>query len=132
MEEIKLSITLPVNADKLYSAWLNSRIHTLFTGGEASIKSTRGATFTAWDGYIFGKNLELKKGEYIKQSWRTVEFQEDWPDSILELCFTEKNGKTKLELYHYNLQKGQAEKYKKGWKEHYFKPMKKFFSDKAL
>lgn len=130
MEKIKLSITLPVAAKELYNAWLNSKKHTAFTGGEAVMSNKVNGEFTAWDEYISGKNLELKEGEFIKQSWRTAEFNEDAPDSILELTFHEKAGKTKLDLYHYNLQKGDGKKYSDGWKDHYFEPMKAFFSGK--
>lgn len=108
MEKIKLSVTLPVPAKTLYKAWLNSKSHTAFTGGAAKASTKIGGNFTAWDGYISGKNLELKENQFIKQSWRTVEFAKDAEDSILELSFTEKNGKTTLELYHHHLQSGDG------------------------
>jgi activator of HSP90 ATPase len=130
MEEIKLSVTLPVKADELYNAWLDSKKHSAFTGGEAKLTKKAGAEFTAWDEYISGKNLELKEGKFIKQSWRTSEFPDAAPDSILELSFEEKGNKTKLDLYHYNLQKGDAKKYGDGWKAHYFEPMKAYYSKK--
>ncbi len=128
MEEIKLSITIPVKASEIYKAWLNSKGHTLFTGGEANISNKKNALFTAWDGYISGKNLELIKDKFIKQNWRTVEFNKNWPDSILEITLTETAGKTKLDLFHYGLQKGDGKKYKEGWKQHYFEPMKEFYT----
>ena len=130
MEEIKMSITLPVAAKELYSAWLDSKKHTLFTGGEAKINKKTGSSFTAWDGYISGKNIELKDSEFIKQTWRTTEFNEAAVDSVIEISFEEKAGKTKLSLRHYNLQKGDGKKYKDGWKQFYFEPMKAYFSGK--
>ena len=102
MERIKMSITLPVKASELYDAWLDSKKHTAFTGGDAHMSKKVNREFTAWDEYISGKNLELKDGKFIKQSWRTMEFKDDAPDSTLELTFEEKAGKTKLSLYHYN------------------------------
>lgn len=130
MEKIKMSITLPVSASELYNAWLDSKKHTAFTGGEAHVSKKLNGEFTAWDEYISGENLELKDGKFIKQSWRTVEFKKDDPDSTLELTFEEKRGKTTLNLYHYNLQKGDGKKYGKGWEDHYFKPMKAYFKAK--
>lgn len=128
MGKINISVTLPVKAIDLYNAWLDSKKHSAFTGGKAKISGKIGASFSAWDEYITGKTLELVEGEFIKQSWRTVEFPEGAEDSILELKFEEKDGKTKLHLTHYNLQRGDAEKYEEGWKDHYFKPMKTYFS----
>lgn len=130
MEKIKMSVTFPVKAKDLYHSWLNSESHTAFTGGEAICSNKVGGEFTAWDGYIWGKNMELHEGKFIKQTWRTSEFPSKAPDSLLELTFEEKAGKTKLSLYHYNLQKGDAKKYTDGWKAHYFEPMKEFFGDK--
>lgn len=130
MEKINLSITLPVKAKELYNAWLDSEKHAEFTGGDATCSNKVGDNFEAWDGYIWGKNVELNEDKFIKQTWRTSEFPSKAPDSILELTFEEKAGKTKLSLYHYNLQKGDAKKYTDGWKAHYFEPMKEYFGSK--
>jgi activator of HSP90 ATPase len=129
MESLKLSLTLPVSAEKLYKAWLSSKGHTAFTGGAATASTKLNAKHTAWDGYISGKNIELIPNKKIVQTWRTVEFPESAPDSILEVTFEEKAGKTKMNLYHHGLQKGDAKKYKDGWQQHYFEPMKEYFSE---
>lgn len=131
MNEIDISLVLPVAHDQLYKMWLSSKYHTEFTGGAARINAKAGARFTAWDGYINGKNLELIPGKFIKQTWRTAEFDLDQPYSVLELFFEEKEkGKTRLRLHHYNLTKADVMKYKKGWKEFYFAPMKIYFTTK--
>lgn len=128
MESLKMKIVLPVKADKLYKAWLNSKEHTLFTGAEAKASDKVNGKFTAWDGYIEGKNVELIPGKKIVQTWRTSEFADDAPDSKLEITFEEKAGKTTLNLAHSNLQKGDAKKYTDGWKQFYFTPMKQYFT----
>jgi len=131
MDKIKLTVTLPVSPKKIYDAWLNSKAHSAFTGGKASASSKVKGKFTAWDGYITGKNLELKAGKKIVQTWRTTEFPETAPDSLLEVSLAPKaGGKTTLTLVHTNIPKGQGKQYKSGWKEHYFEPMKAYFSAK--
>ena len=128
MEKIRLSVRLKAKPEVVFEAWLNSKQHSLFTGSEANISNRIGATFTAWDGYISGKNLEIKGGDTIIQSWRTTEFAPEDPDSKLEIRFEEKDGKTQLTLIHTQIPNGQGDAYKKGWKEFYFQPMKKYFS----
>lgn len=129
MDKLKMSVTLPATPQKIYDAWLNGREHARFTGGKASASSKVNGKFTAWDGYITGKNLELKNGRKIVQAWRTIEFPVDAPDSILEITFDKKpGGKTALTLRHTNIPRGQGKQYKSGWKEHYFEPMKEYFS----
>ena len=97
------------------------------TGGEAQISNEVGASFTAWDGYITGTNLELLTNEKIVQSWRTSQFEEDEEDSRLEISFSEIDGETELTLQHSNLPES-GEHYRTGWGNHYFQPMKIYFS----
>ena len=127
---IKLTANFPVTAKILYDSWLNSSLHSNFTGEKAVIDGRVGGKFKAGDGYISGSNLILQPYGRIVQSWRTKEFPDSAPDSRLEILFEKHNIGTKITLIHTQLPNGQEKKYEKGWKEHYFKPMKKFFKKK--
>jgi activator of HSP90 ATPase len=129
-DSIELSILLNARAEILYKAWLNSREHGNFTGSPAKVDPNLKGKFTAWEGYIFGSNVKLEPYTKIVQAWRTTEFDEKEEDSTLEIIFEEKDDKTKLTLKHYNIPEGQGEDYKKGWKDFYFKPMKKYYNKK--
>jgi activator of HSP90 ATPase len=129
-EKVKLSVTLPASPDVIYKAWLSGKEHTAFTGEETKSSSKKGGSYTAGGGYMWGKNLELDPGKKIVQSWHSTDFPKDAEDSRLELLL-EKSGKgTKLTLVHSNIPDGQKDRYKEGWKEFYFKPMKKYFKKK--
>ena len=131
MKSFKLSVTLPVGVSELYKAWLDSKQHTVFTGGEANCSSKLNGAFTAWDGYISGKNLELLPDEKIIQEWRAADFAEDDKSSLLQLNFESAGrGKTKLTLSHSHLPDNLADSLKSGWREHYFIPMKAYYSKK--
>lgn len=124
--EFTVNTTIKAPALEIYNGWLNSKIHSEMTGGSAEVSNEVDKKFTAWDEYISGINLELKPG-FIKQSWRTTDFENDQEDSILEIHFKEtKTGSTKITLHHYNLLEKDFS-YKKGWVEHYFEPMKEYF-----
>jgi activator of HSP90 ATPase len=101
------------------------------TGGAAKATARVGGSFTAWDGYISGKNIELKSPARILQSWRTTEFSADTPDSRLEILLEETKGGTKVTLVQSSIPEGQAASYKQGWIDHYFEPMKEYFSKKT-
>jgi activator of HSP90 ATPase len=120
----KISATIPATPDAIFKAWLSTKGHTAMTGSPAKVT---GKKFTAWDGYIFGRTLELDPNRRIVQAWRTPEFPDDAPDSQLEVLFTKVQGGTKVTLVHTDIPEGQAESYKQGWKDFYFKPMKKYF-----
>ncbi|MDQ5870233.1 MAG: SRPBCC domain-containing protein [Thermoproteota archaeon] len=70
---------------EVYDAYINGRKHSVFTGGKATCDPKVGGKFTAWDGYISGKNVELNKGRKIIQEWQTTEWPPRYPPSILEL-----------------------------------------------
>ena len=79
----KLVSTIPASPEAIYDAWLDSAGHSKMTGGEAKASDKVGGAFTAWDGYIWGKNIELVRGKRIVQSWRTSQFTDADPNSIL-------------------------------------------------
>jgi len=126
-DSIKLSITLPAEPKVLYNSWLNSNKHSEFTNSTANIEKKVGSSFTAHDGYISGKNELLHMNKRIVQSWRTTDFPADHPDSKLEITFEKVEKGTKLILNHSNLPSDTGKTYRKGWRDHYFKPMKEYF-----
>jgi len=127
LEKLELSIILPVSPEQLYQAWLDSQSHSDFTGAQAVIDPVVGGEFSAWDGYISGKTLELEPFRRILQSWRTTDFQESEPDSTIEILFEPVDGKARLILNHSNIPEGQAESYRQGWEDYYFTPMLEYF-----
>lgn len=127
-DNIKLSVTLPTNPSKIYKAWLDSSEHSAFTNSKTHIKRKVGSKFTAGDGYIEGEIKQMVLSKKIVMSWRTTDFPEDSEDSMLEVNLEENNDSTKVILIHENLPEGDGKKYRKGWKDHYFAPMKEYFA----
>lgn len=124
--EFTLTVTFNTRAEKIYKAWLTAQGHTLMTGSPAKVDGCVNGEFTAWDGYIWGRFLELEENKRIAQAWRTGEFAEEAEDSRVEVLLEEEKGKTKLTLKHSNIPEGQAEGYKQGWEDFYFKPMREW------
>lgn len=126
-DKFTLKAELPAEPEKVFKAWLSSDGHSAMTGSPARVEPRVGGQFTAWDGYITGKTLELKPYSRIVQAWRTSEFQETDPDSRVEIELEAVKGGTRLTLTHSNIPPGQAESYKSGWEEWYFSPMQEYF-----
>ncbi|MGB5497713.1 MAG: SRPBCC domain-containing protein [Maribacter sp.] len=125
--EFTLKTKINTTPKEIYKTWLSSVGHTNMTGGEAVISDKIGDNFTAWDAYITGKNIELRPYDRILQSWRTSQFEEHEEDSLLEILLDEVDGSTELTLIQSNVPE-RGEHYKKGWNQHYFQPMKAYFS----
>lgn len=126
---MEFTLTATFNATPLdvYNAWLDSEQHSDMIEGDAKASNKVGGHFTAWADYISGTNLELVSGKFIKQAWRTTEFEDTDEDSILELSFEKSEEGTLLTLKHSKLP-SHGEQYINGWKEHYFEPMSNYFS----
>ncbi len=83
---IRHKVIIPAaTPEDVYNAILSSKEHTEFTGSQASCSGRVGEKFTAWDGYISGKNIELHRNSEIVQEWKTTEWPEGYPPSILKI-----------------------------------------------
>lgn len=98
-----LATIIPASPQEIYDAWLDSVAHSAMTGSEASMSDAAGDAVSAFDGYISGRNLELVPGERIVQSWRTAEFEEDHPDSLITVTLEDADGGALLTLVHTNV-----------------------------
>ena len=128
MESFTLTTTIPASPKEIFAAWLSSEGHSQMTGSQAQIEGRSGGAFKAWDGYIWGKTLELEPNHRIIQSWRTSEFPESDPDSRVEILLEEVTDGTKITLIHTEIPDGQGEGYNQGWDDFYFTPMRSYFS----
>lgn len=117
----------PASAEQLYNAWLSSDEHSAFIDDTAEIEPKEGSAFTAWSEYISGTIQKLEPNKLIRMAWRTTEFAEDEEDSIVQLRFEPLHAGCKLILDHSNIPKGQGESYYRGWQDHYFEPMHRYF-----
>jgi activator of HSP90 ATPase len=127
----RLKTKLPARPAAVYRAWLSGAGHSAMTGASATASDKEGGSFTAWDGYITGRNVTLKPEWCIVQAWRTSQFSQSDPDSRLELCIHPSGDGSELLLIHTNIPPDQAAGYEAGWVDHYFEPMKKYFSSLA-
>lgn len=98
------------------------------TGAAAEIDRQVGGSFTAWDGYIQGRTLELQPYRRILQAWRTTEFPHGSVDSRLEVLLEEVEGGVQITLHHSDIPSSQGEEYRRGWEDYYFRPMQAYFS----
>jgi uncharacterized protein YndB with AHSA1/START domain len=127
-DSFEVSDTFAASPDRIYRAWLDSIEHGAMTGGDATADNNIGGSFTVMDGYIQGTNLELEPGRRIVQAWRTKDFPDGAPDSRLEIELSSDGDGTRITLRHTELPDGQGSDYEEGWREHYFDPMRKYFT----
>jgi activator of HSP90 ATPase len=121
------SVIIAASPEEVYDAYVDAKKHSKFTGSKATGDGKVGGKFTAWDGYIFGKNLILEKGKKIVQEWKTTEWPEGYPPSKLELTLKKVKGGTELSMVHSDVPAEQADDYRQGWIDFYWKTLKAYF-----
>jgi uncharacterized protein YndB with AHSA1/START domain len=59
IKDIQQKVTFKAAIHDVYEALMDSRKHARFTGAPARMSRKIGGTFSAYDGYITGVNIEL-------------------------------------------------------------------------
>jgi uncharacterized protein YndB with AHSA1/START domain len=125
---IRQTVLLDASPVEVYEAYVDPKKHSAFTGQSATGTAKAGSKFTAGDGYIKGRYLELVKGKKIVHEWTTTEWPEGYPVSIMELTMKAKGKKTELKMVHSKVPEDQVEYYAEGWEEFYWEPLKKYLA----
>jgi activator of HSP90 ATPase len=120
---IQQTIVFKASPHDVYEALMDAAKHAAFSGDAASISREVGGEFMAYGGYISGKNLELVPDRKIVQSWRAV----DWPEnyySTVTFEFTAVPEGTRLDFSHKDVPEGEEAEFEQGWIDNYWMPMK--------
>ena len=123
----EVACEVPADPATIYRAWLSSDGHSGMTGAEASVDPTIGGAFTAWDGYIHGRTLELEPDRRIVQSWRSSEFTPGHADSQIEVLLDATPGGTLVTIKHTGVPADQLGYEQGGSQDSYFAPMLAYF-----
>jgi uncharacterized protein YndB with AHSA1/START domain len=127
---ITQKVIISASPEEVYDAFVDPKKHAAFTGAEATCDARVGGEFTAWDGYITGKNLELEKGKRIVQEWSTSEWPDGYSPSRLELTFVKVKDGTELTMVHSEVPAEQVDEYRQGWIDNYWDLLKEYFQKK--
>ena len=117
------TVVLPASAADLYAMYMDPAVHAEFTGGPAKISDEAGSAFEAFGGLLKGRTLQVVKPRLIIQSWRSVNFADDDPDSTLIIMFTEEEEAAgRIDLIHLDVPEGDYQGVSGGWESRYFSP----------
>ncbi len=125
---IRQTITFKATPHQVYEALMDSRQHAKFTGAKASISRQVGGAFTAYDGALHGRNLELVADSKIVQDWHCQE--DGWPAdqySKLTISLAEIPGGARLRMTHSGVPEAYIDGIKSGWHTEYWDKMKATF-----
>ena len=120
------SVNIGASPHDVYEALMDSDKHSSFTGALAKVNREVGGDFTAYDGHLRGKTIELVPDKKIVQEWRAE--SDDWPSDYFStaifLMEDGESGGTQLSLVQAGVPEQAYESIKQGWNEHYWVKMK--------
>ena len=125
---IQQSVVLPAPADALYATYLDPVRHAEVSGGPVTIGAAPGAAFKAFDGAITGAVLALVAPVLIVQSWRSVQFNPEDPDSTLILTFTPQGAQGRIDLVHLDVPDQDYQGVIDGWEKFYWTPWRRLLA----
>lgn len=126
---IEQTVRLPAPAKVLYEMFIDPGRHAAFTGGPVRIGPKPGSRFSAFGGALSGSTVLTVPGKLIVQRWRSTNFAKTDPDSILVLAFSQEGDQGRIDMAHVNVPQRDYAGVTKGWKKHYWTPMREFLKN---
>jgi activator of HSP90 ATPase len=124
-KSISKTVRLKSSPPFIYNMLMDAKKHAAFTGSPVKMSKKVKGTFSVFDGYCTGYNIELIENFKIVQAWN---FKEDgWPSDHFSICAflletDEKN--TILTFTQTGIPEHKAADLRKGWNEFYWESMK--------
>ncbi len=112
--------------ETLYNLYMDAKKHSDVIMAPVNIQNKEGASFTAYDDYITGKNLQLIPGKLIVQSWWASDWNEKETISTFILLLEQKGKDAIANMTHANVPDEQYNSIKEGWDQFYWKPWKEY------
>ena len=125
---IKQSIVLPAAAESLYAMYLDPARHAAITGAPVTISPESGSPFRAFEDRLSGTMLSVIPPRLVVQSWRSVHFKEDDPDSTLILAFVPEGNDGRIDLVHIDVPAHDYQGVTQGWETHYWGPWRRYLA----
>jgi len=125
---VRLSVFLRATPLEVYHALLDPSKRAEWTGEKATGEAKVGSIFTTTDGYVSVKNLELVEGKLILQEWKTKEWPDEYPPSLVKYSLKPERGGTRLTLNHSKVPATIKDYINSGWDEYNWKPLKNYFA----
>jgi uncharacterized protein YndB with AHSA1/START domain len=122
---ITQSVTLSAPPAAVFSALMDEKQHSAFTGNPAKIDARVGGRFSCYEGYINGVTIELIPAKLIVQAWRSRSWPKGYYSLVTFALSPAAGGKTKLRFTQIGVPARDFTSKNNGWRTHYWEPMKR-------
>lgn len=124
--QIEKTYIIDAPIEKVWDALTDPKEIEKWGGGTAKMSANKG-DFSLWDGDIWGKNIEIKAPNYLKQEW----YGGKWPEpSIVEFFINEEIDQTELKLIQNGVPENEKKDIDSGWDGYYLGAIKYYLESK--
>ena len=117
---------MPAPAEVLYATYLDPAKHAEMTGAPVTIGAEPGSPFSAFGGSLTGTTLAVIPSRLVVQSWRSISFNPDDPDSTLILTFLPEGNNGRIDLVHLDVPPVDYQGVTGGWEKFYWAPWRRY------
>jgi activator of HSP90 ATPase len=128
MRVVQHTVDVPgASAEELYRMLMVPELHAELTNAPARIESEPGGRFSLFDGAVTGTVLLAVPDRLTVKTWRGSVWQEDDPDSIEIMRFSDTEDGARIELVHALV----PDQFVERWNELYWSPLRARFAARA-
>jgi activator of HSP90 ATPase len=131
VKQLQQTLVFDASPIQVYNLLTDQKLYSEFQNNDVEFDNSINGTFSVFDGYCTGMNLELIEGEKIVQKWNFAE--ENWPSDHYTLCtflFQAFGNQTKLTFTQEDIPEHKYEDLAQGWYQYYWEPMQAFLNYK--
>ena len=129
MASLHLYCNLNTTKEQVFNAWLNQFQQGAITQALAFIVPEVNGRVELWNGAVIGRFLQIDKYKRIVLTWRTVEFDEQAPDTHLILSFQDTRHGSRFIVQHENIPLDMLNQFRFAWEQVYFPNLRAYFSE---
>jgi activator of HSP90 ATPase len=122
--------TIPADPERVYAVLADARALSALSGMSGTAGETDGEAFSAFDGNVTGRQIELRPGERVAQAWRFPRWQEG-VYSIVSFTLAPAEGGTLLTVDQHGEPEDWHDHIDANWPTFYLRPLTEHFSATA-
>lgn len=125
---IHQEVLIKAGPSDIYSAFMDDKVHSAFSGGTSQISTEIGGEAIMHDGQITARNIELEPGRKIVQAWRVAPWEEG-QYTILRIILAAEGDSTRIILDQTGCPEEMTDHLAGGWEARYWAPLRAYFEN---
>jgi activator of HSP90 ATPase len=128
---IQQQVTIPADPAQVYAVLADAEALSALSGMSGAVGQSAGEEFSAFDGHVTGRQIELVPGERIVQTWRFPVW-EPGTYSIVRFTLAAEAGGTRLVIDQHGEPEAWHDHVDANWPTFYLTPLTRHFTPQTV